>query len=135
MSARPVPCWTIVCDICGCDAGKDADYCGFGPEPGDARYHMIDSDFWLTVIAFRPNVWLDICPEHMAGEGPCQSCGDDDVTWAGNCEPCWEKAMVLPRGRCRVAYECYSGRCGVRGHLRHEHHCNRHFGHGGGHAQ
>jgi len=84
VTARAVSCWTIVCDFCGEDAATDTDYSGMGPGPEEAREAFCEE--WAT--------WrdLDICPECYRGEVACESCGEDDAGWAGNCVDCWEVA-------------------------------------------
>lgn len=82
MSAVSVPAWTIQCDFCRFDASSDSDYSGFGPGPSEARQEFCDD--WAE--------WrdLDICTECYITV-TCQSCGEEDMGWAGNCVECWEK--------------------------------------------
>ena len=106
MSAIPVPCWTIRCDVCNCDPIEEAgEYAGMGPTISDARAYVEDDcDVlpWLVVAGV-----LDICGDHAEwsheddpDHRPCESCHgwpSDELLWAGNCPRCWELAMVLPR--------------------------------------
>lgn len=72
---------------------------------------------------------VDICSDHDAIEvlDKCESCDEPEVwLWAGNCLPCWQKAMSLPRGKCgamgswRAA--CYHSCDQIAGHPD-AHHC------------
>lgn len=98
MTAKPVPCWTIICDACGKDAAEGSEYSGFGETQGDARDALCWNDAqWLHVGN------LDLCWDHAAWSHdddpehhPCQSCGEyppDELLWAANCPACWARAL------------------------------------------
>lgn len=89
MAARAVACWTIVCDLCGKNAATDSDYAGMGPEPSEAREYFCET--WAT--------WrgMDICDDCYRTVD-CNTCGEQDIGWAGNCVTCWGNAETrVPR--------------------------------------
>lgn len=101
MTAVPVGCWKIVCDVCGSNPIERTDFTGFGPTPSDAREYILDDLDGLPWLEVRG---LDICGEHAEwshDDDPthrsCESCGTfppDEVLYAGNCPRCWDAALT-----------------------------------------
>ena len=93
MSTKPIPCFTVICDICGVDASAHTEFVGM-TNVADVRDIAADCD-WLCV----PGV-LDICDSHGHwaednDHGHCYSCDEDDAwVWLGNCSDCWHEAFA-----------------------------------------
>ena len=79
---RAVTYYQAVCDFCG-KVDDEGEYSAWS-DHGDAHDNAIRSD-WIE--------WRDLltCWDCQEGELHCESCGEDDLGWAGNCVGCWER--------------------------------------------
>ena len=80
---RRIDMFQAVCDLCGL-ADDQGDYIAWA-DHGQARDDAVTSGWtqWRGLL---------FCPGCEVGELTCQSCGEDDCGYAGNCIECWEAA-------------------------------------------